>query len=92
MEEQQPMALTIGQQFEMERMRRTIETTTDVVELQKLAKMLLQAWQGQRAATAWAMRQGMKRPWVDARAAALETMANKQKGAPPEAPGFPIGK
>ncbi len=86
MSEQQPMATTVAQQFELERMRRTIEGTTDVVELQKLAKMLLQAWQGQRAATAWAMRQGLQRPWVEARTAAREVLTGQQKGAPHEAP------
>jgi hypothetical protein len=86
MDQLQPMAMTVGQEFELERMRRTIEGTTDVAELQKLAKMLLQAWQGQRAATAWAMRQGMQRPWVDARTAAREVLTGQQKGAPHEAP------
>ena len=84
-----PMILSTTQQFELERMRRTIEGTTDVLELQKLAKMLLHAWQGQRAATGWAMRQGLQRPWADARGAAREALAAQQKGAPSEAPGTP---
>lgn len=90
MSEQQPMATTVAQQFELERMRRTIEGTTDVVELQKLAKMLLQAWQSQRAATAWAMRQGLQRPWAEARGAAREVLASQQKGASDGAPGVPV--
>lgn len=53
----EPMELTIGQQFEQERMSRTIDATTDVVALRSLAKQLLQAWQCQKAATQWAIRQ-----------------------------------
>jgi hypothetical protein len=90
MDQLQPMAMTVGQEFELERMRRTIEGTTDVLELQKLAKMLLRAWQGQRAATSWAMRQGLQRPWAEARGAAQEVLAAQQKGAPSEAPGDPV--
>ena len=51
------MQLTIAQQFELERMTRTIDGTSDVKELRKLAKMLLQAWHSQKAATQWVMRQ-----------------------------------
>lgn len=84
-----PMGLTIGQRFELERMRRTIDETTDVAELQKLAKMLLQAWQSQKAATGWAMRRGLPAPWANVRELARETLAAHQKGAPCEAPGTP---
>lgn len=84
-----PATLSIGQQFELERMRRTIDGTTDVAELQQLAKMLLTAWQGQRAAAAWLMRQGLQQPWQDAQQAAREVMAGQQKGAPCEAPPIP---
>ena len=49
--------LTISQQFEQERLTRAIESTMDPVQLQTLAKQLLQAWQSQRAATTWVIRQ-----------------------------------
>ena len=49
--------LTVSQQFEQERLTRAIESTTDPIELQTLAKQLLQAWQSQRAATDWIIRQ-----------------------------------
>lgn len=84
-----PMDLTISQRFELERMRRTIDETSDVAELQKLAKMLLQAWQSQKAATGWMMRRGLAAPWVNARELAREALAAQQKGAPSEAPGTP---
>lgn len=53
----EPMELTVGQQFELERMSRTIDGTNDVATLRRLAKQLLQAWGCQRAATQWVMRQ-----------------------------------
>lgn len=58
----EPLALSLGQQFELERMNRVIESTADVETLQDLAKQLLQAWQSQRAATQWVMRQQLKGP------------------------------
>lgn len=36
-------------------MNRAIEATADREQLQNIAKQLLQAWQSQRAATAWVM-------------------------------------
>ena len=65
------MQLTLAQQFDLERMGRTIDGTSDVVELRKLAKMLLQAWQTQKAATQWMIRQHcgatmpVPAPWDD---------------------------
>tara|TARA_B100001939_G_C16752696_1_gene534710 strand:- start:171 stop:410 length:240 start_codon:yes stop_codon:yes gene_type:complete len=52
--------LTISQQFEQERLTRAIESTMDPVQLQTLAKQLLHAWQSQRAATDWIIRQHAK--------------------------------
>ncbi len=57
-----PIALSLGQQFEVERMNRVIESTADLEALQGLAKQLLQAWQSQRAATQWVMRQQLSGP------------------------------
>jgi hypothetical protein len=53
----EPLALTLNQQFELERMYRTIDETNDMEALRGLAKQLVQAWYGQKAATAWVMRQ-----------------------------------
>ena len=47
----EPLALTLGQQFELERMTRVIDSTADLQTLQGLAKQLLQAWHSQKAAT-----------------------------------------
>lgn len=53
----EPLALSLGQQFELERMSRAIDATADLEELQGLAKQLLMAWHSQKAATEWVMRQ-----------------------------------
>jgi hypothetical protein len=53
----EPLALSLGQQFELERMSRAIDATLDPHALQGLAKQLLQAWHSQKAATQWVMRQ-----------------------------------
>jgi hypothetical protein len=53
----EPLALSLGQQFELERMNRAIESTADPRALQDLAKQLLLAWHSQKAATQWVMRQ-----------------------------------
>jgi len=55
------MELTTAQRFEIERISRGIDATTDVATLQGIAKQLLQTWQMQRAATAWMMRQTLPR-------------------------------
>ena len=54
------IALTMTQQFEMERINRAIDSTADPEQLQIIAKQLLQAWQSQRAATDWVIRQQME--------------------------------
>ncbi|WP_226406708.1 hypothetical protein [Synechococcus sp. MU1625] len=41
----EPIALTLGQQFELEQRTRDISTITDVKELQEMSKDLLLAWQ-----------------------------------------------
>ena len=52
----EPLQLSITQRFEIERMNRAIDATVDTDQLKQIAKQLLQAWQSQRAATAWAIR------------------------------------
>ena len=54
------IALPMTQQFEMERINRAIDSTADPEQLQTIAKQLLQAWQSQRAATDWVIRQQME--------------------------------
>ena len=58
----EPLALSLGQQFELERMNRAIESTADLQALQGIAKQLLHAWQSQKAATQWVMRQQLGAP------------------------------
>jgi hypothetical protein len=57
----EPLSLSLGQQFELERMSRAIDSTADLQTLQGLAKQLLQAWHSQKAATQWVMRQQLGR-------------------------------
>lgn len=58
----EPLALSLGQKFELERMNRAIDATGDAQELRGLAKQLLQAWHSQKAATQWVMRQHLDSP------------------------------
>ena len=58
----EPLALTLGQKFELERMTRAIDATADPQALRGLAKQLLQAWHSQKAATQWVMRQQLGAP------------------------------
>ncbi|MEB3169365.1 MAG: hypothetical protein ACKN89_09735 [Cyanobium sp.] len=57
-----PIALSLGQKFELERMSRAIDATCDPQALRGLAKQLLQAWHSQKAATQWIMRQQLGTP------------------------------
>ena len=54
-----PIALTMGQQFEIERFSRAIDATADAAQLRSIAKQLLQAWHTQKAATTWVINQQM---------------------------------
>ncbi|MFM2079377.1 MAG: hypothetical protein RLZZ219_59 [Cyanobacteriota bacterium] len=58
----EPLTLSLGQQFELERMTRAIDATADLEALQGLAKQLLMAWHSQKAATQWVMRQHLDGP------------------------------
>jgi hypothetical protein len=55
------MELTLAQAFEVERHSRLLDEITDAKTLRNMAKLLLQSWCAQKAATAWAIRQGMRR-------------------------------
>jgi len=52
----QPIALTLGQKFEIEKFSRDIDNANDVQQLRELAKDLLVAWKQQQSAAAWIMR------------------------------------
>jgi hypothetical protein len=69
----EPLTLSLGQKFEMERMSRAIDSTVDVQALQGLAKQLLQAWHSQKAATQWVMRQQLDSPSQVAQQLALRS-------------------
>ena len=56
------LGLSLGQQFELERMQRAIDAEADPQVLRGLAKQLLSAWHSQQAATRWVMQQQTSRP------------------------------
>jgi len=47
------MKASLSQQFEIESIKRKIDSTTNVQELQQLARQLADLYLKQRAATAW---------------------------------------
>jgi hypothetical protein len=53
--------LSAAQAFEVERHSRLLDEISDVQTLRNFAKLLLQSWYAQKAATAWAIRQGLRR-------------------------------
>ena len=53
----EPIALTLGQKFEVEKFSREIDNSDDLAALRSIAKDLLMAWQQQQAASAWIVRQ-----------------------------------
>jgi hypothetical protein len=55
------MELTTAQAFELERFGRLLDSIDDVATPRNLAKLLLRSWYAQKAATAWAFRQGLRR-------------------------------
>lgn len=54
------LALTTAQSFEIEKMDRLIEGTTDVEVLRGLAKQLHRAWHVQKAASRWLIDENCK--------------------------------
>lgn len=54
--------LSLEQSFERERMVRTIDETRDPEALRKLARMLLDAWQVQKVANAWLIKNPLPAP------------------------------
>ena len=53
----EPIALTLGQKFEVEKFSREIDNSDDLASLRSIAKDLLLAWKQQEAASAWIVRQ-----------------------------------
>ncbi|WP_226422491.1 hypothetical protein [Synechococcus sp. MU1611] len=53
----EPIALTLGQKFEIEKFSREIDNSKDLQALRGIAKDLLVAWKQQQAASDWIMRQ-----------------------------------
>ncbi len=51
--------LTTEQRFQIEQFNRALETTQDPEQLRQLARQLMQAWQTQKAATCWVLKQDM---------------------------------
>lgn len=49
--------LSTEQHFQVEQFNRALDGTSDPAQLRDLAKQLLQAWQTQKAATNWVIRQ-----------------------------------
>lgn len=58
----EPLQLSMTQSFEIERMKRAVDETTNIEELKELTKQLISAWHSQKAATAWVMRQQLGGP------------------------------
>lgn len=84
----EPLALTLGQKFELERTSRAIDATADPQVLRGLAKQLLQAWHSQKAATQWVMRQQLGAPATFANLSRDEECRSDRLAAP-EAPNTP---
>jgi hypothetical protein len=59
----EPIEITLPQQFELDKMNRTIDACQSVEDLRKLARLFAQAWMNQKAATAWALKQSLPPPW-----------------------------
>ena len=54
------MALTTSQRFEIEKMDRVIDNTTDLIALRDLAKQLHRAWQVQKTSSRWLIDENCK--------------------------------
>jgi hypothetical protein len=75
-----PLELSVSQRFEIERWARCIDNTGDVRTLQGVAKQLLQLWQQQKAATDWAIKQGIQ-PWAQVKPGDLEGELREARAA-----------
>jgi hypothetical protein len=75
-----PIQLSVGQQFDQERMSRMLDATDDPRALRAMAKQLLQAFFTARAATDWLISQ-RKGPGLDHEQMAREVQAKLALGA-----------
>ncbi|MGC6483405.1 MAG: hypothetical protein ACON4T_07575 [Synechococcus sp.] len=66
--------LSTEQHFHLEQFNRALDATSDPSQLRHLAKQLLHAWQGQKAATNWVIRQQGLSP--EQTEAAMRTLPN----------------
>lgn len=53
----EPLSLSLGQRFELERQTRDLDVMDDIQELQQMAKQLLLAWQEEIARSRMAVKQ-----------------------------------
>ena len=58
----EPLDLSMGQKFELERMLRTIEGCNNLEEIKSLTKELTTSWMSQKATIAWLIRQNLGKP------------------------------
>ena len=56
---QNPLELSLNQSFEKERFGRAIEDSNDLKEVKEIAKVLLNGWFTQRAATQWVLKEAL---------------------------------
>lgn len=56
---QNPLELSLSQSFEKERFGRAIEESTDLKEIKEIARVLLNGWFAQRAATQWILKEAL---------------------------------
>jgi hypothetical protein len=54
-----PIKLSMSQSFEKERFGRAIDESKSIEDLRKIAKLLLDGWFTQRAATQWMMKKAL---------------------------------
>jgi hypothetical protein len=54
--------LTTSQKFEVEKVNRIIDNTNNLDDLRRLAKLLFESWQIQKAAIIWSMKQSLPPP------------------------------
>jgi hypothetical protein len=57
--EQELFNLSVEQSFQLEQYSRMIDNTADVTTLRNIAKLMLQSYQRQRAATQWVMKKAL---------------------------------
>lgn len=63
MSKSNPFELSMAQEFQVEKYKRILDETKDPETLRRAAKLMLEAYQKQRAATQWVMRQHLDAVW-----------------------------